>query len=88
MILDNEQSLRLFFSERDGDGLESSTRATGRITSVVALVGSEGGWSDEEIDKAKAAGWQIVTLGGRSLRAETTAIAVSVLIQHLFGDVK
>jgi len=88
MILDNEQSLRLFFSERDGDGLESSTRATGPITSVVTLVGSEGGWSDEEIDKAKAAGWQIVTLGGRILRAETAAIAVSVLIQHLFGDVK
>jgi 16S rRNA (uracil1498-N3)-methyltransferase len=88
LILDNAQSLRLLFAERDGDGLESNTRASGPIASVVALVGSEGGWADEEIEKAKAAGWKIVTLGGRILRAETAAIAVSVLIQHLFGDVK
>jgi 16S rRNA (uracil1498-N3)-methyltransferase len=88
LILDNEQALRLLFSERDGEGFENSTRASGPITSVVALVGSEGGWSDEELEKAKTAGWQIVSLGGRILRAETAAIAVSVLIQHVFGDVK
>ena len=52
------------------------------------LVGSEGGWSDEEIEQAKAHDFHIVTLGGRVLRAETAAIAVTVLLQHLFGDLK
>ena len=53
---------------------------------MTALVGSEGGWTDEELDAARQAGWAIVTLGGRTLRAETAAIAVAVLLQHLAGD--
>jgi 16S rRNA (uracil1498-N3)-methyltransferase len=52
------------------------------------LVGSEGGWADEEIEAARARKFHIVTLGGRILRAETAAIAVTVLIQHRFGDLK
>ena len=54
--------------------------------SLIALVGSEGGWTDEELAAAREAGWKIVTLGGRTLRAETAAIAVAVLLQHLAGD--
>ena len=53
---------------------------------ITALVGSEGGWTDEELDAARQAGWTIVTLGGRTLRAETAAIAVATLLQHLAGD--
>jgi 16S rRNA (uracil1498-N3)-methyltransferase len=50
------------------------------------LVGSEGGWTDEEIMMASDEGWKIITLGGRTLRAETAAIAVAVLLQHFAGD--
>jgi len=74
----------VMFSERDGEELESLT-ATSAIT---ALVGSEGGWADEEIEAARARNFHIVTLGGRILRAETAAIAVTVLMQHRFGDLK
>jgi 16S rRNA (uracil1498-N3)-methyltransferase len=74
------------FSERGGDALGSLTGTTPQ--GVTALVGSEGGWSDEEIARARAAGLRIVTIGGRILRAETAAIAVSALLQHLFGDLK
>jgi len=28
----------------------------------------------------------LITLGGRTLRAETAAIAVATLLQHRFGD--
>ena len=71
------------FSERGGQGL---TRIeTDRVT---AIVGSEGGWSDEELDQARAAGAQIITLGGRILRAETAAITAAALLQHRFGDLK
>jgi 16S rRNA (uracil1498-N3)-methyltransferase len=84
VIEESGASLRLMFSERGGEALvrEAAT------DSVVALVGSEGGWSDEELDMARAADWRIVTLGGRILRAETAAITVSVLMQHLYGDLK
>lgn len=74
----------LMFSERDGEGIDSLAATS----SITALVGSEGGWSDEEIEAARARDFHIVTLGGRILRAETAAIAVTVLLQHLFGDLR
>ena len=74
----------VMFSERSGAGLESLPPTH----SITALVGSEGGWADEEIDTARARGFHVVTLGGRVLRAETAAIAVAVLMQHRFGDLK
>jgi 16S rRNA (uracil1498-N3)-methyltransferase len=44
---------------------------------VVAAVGPEGGFSDEEIAAALAAGWQFVDLGPRILRVETAAVALA-----------
>ena len=80
-------SVRFMFSERDGDSLLPAIgRLAQPVRSVTALVGSEGGWTDEEIKAARESGWQIITLGGRTLRAETAAIAVTVLLQHLVGD--
>lgn len=73
----------VLFSERGGRDLKSIE--TDQIT---AIIGSEGGWADEELEQARAAGAQIVTLGGRILRAETAAITVAVLLQHRFGDLK
>ena len=74
----------LLFSERDGQTLNTDLKTA----NLIAIVGSEGGWSDEELDQARAAGVPIVTLGGRVLRAETAAIATAVLLQHLYGDLK
>ncbi|MBA2705880.1 MAG: 16S rRNA (uracil(1498)-N(3))-methyltransferase [Blastocatellia bacterium] len=76
----------LMFSERDGEPLLRTTELIAPNSKLTALVGSEGGWSDEEIAAARAAAWNVVTLGGRTLRAETAAIAVTALLQHLFGD--
>lgn len=77
----------LMFSERDGQSLIQIRESNAADASVItALVGSEGGWSDEEIAKARAAGWGVVTLGGRTLRAETAGIAVIALLQYIFGD--
>jgi 16S rRNA (uracil1498-N3)-methyltransferase len=74
----------VMFSERGGEALENLTGAS----SITALVGSEGGWSDEEIDAARARDFHVVTLGGRILRAETAAIAVTTLLQHRLGDLR
>ncbi|HLL16252.1 MAG TPA: 16S rRNA (uracil(1498)-N(3))-methyltransferase [Pyrinomonadaceae bacterium] len=78
---------RLFFTERGGRGLAETVREwRTRPAKVTALVGAEGGWDDEEIARAADAGWHAVTLGGRVLRAETAAIVVTGLLQHLCGD--
>jgi 16S rRNA (uracil1498-N3)-methyltransferase len=81
-------SPRVLFAERGGAGLDALAAAPQRPTSVTALVGPEGGWDDEELELARARGWTIVTLGGRTLRAETAALTVCALLQHLFGDLK
>jgi 16S rRNA (uracil1498-N3)-methyltransferase len=83
----SSKTARLMFSERDGASLlEGTLSFTAQPTGIVALVGPEGGWSDGEIEAARAGGWGIVTLGGRILRAETAGIAVVTLLQHRFGD--
>jgi 16S rRNA (uracil1498-N3)-methyltransferase len=80
--------LRVLFTERSGVGL-NSLNAEGnaaRPDALVALVGPEGGWDEEELAHAREHDWTLITLGGRTLRAETAAITVCVLLQHLFGD--
>jgi len=79
--------LRLMFAERDGTSLAGLVpNLQPRPVEVFALVGSEGGWTDDEIAQARAQSWAIVTFGGRTLRAETAAIVVAALLQHAFGD--
>ncbi len=83
----DQQKSCLMFSERDGQSLlQAKQGIAADANQMTALVGSEGGWSDEEIAAARAAAWNVVTLGGRTLRAETAAIAVTALLQYLFGD--
>lgn len=72
----------VLFSERGGHEFKQIEKP------ITAIIGSEGGWSDEELDQARAAGAQVVTLGGRILRAETAAITAAALLQHRFGDLK
>jgi 16S rRNA (uracil1498-N3)-methyltransferase len=74
----------ILFSERGGAGF-SSIQSGKKIT---ALVGSEGGWETSEIENAAASGFQIITLAGRILRAETAAIAVPAILQNVFGDLR
>jgi len=76
--------LGVMFSERGGVALETLPQSD----TITVLVGSEGGWSDEEIESARARDFHVITLGGRVLRAETAAITVAALLQHLFGDLK
>jgi 16S rRNA (uracil1498-N3)-methyltransferase len=78
------EDLVVMFSERGGESLRNVPSSS----SITTLVGSEGGWSDEELESARARDFHVVTLGGRILRAETAAITVTALLQHLFGDLK
>ncbi|MDI3481149.1 MAG: rRNA (uracil1498-N3)-methyltransferase [Tepidanaerobacteraceae bacterium] len=53
--------------------------------SVAVFIGPEGGFSEEEISKAKKFGAVPVSLGPRILRAETAAIAVCTAIMYELG---
>ena len=82
-----EGEVRLMFAERSGKSFANATEnLRSDSAKVCALIGPEGGWTDDEIELAREDGWQVVTLGGRTLRAETAAIAIIALLQHRFGD--
>jgi 16S rRNA (uracil1498-N3)-methyltransferase len=44
---------------------------------VALAVGPEGGFTDEEVAAARAAGWRVVGLGPRILRVETAALVLA-----------
>lgn len=63
-----------------GETLASWTRAVEAADPARAIwlaVGPEGGFTDEEIERAVAAGWHPVGLGPRILRIETAAIGLA-----------
>lgn len=86
LVSETGSNRAIMFSERDGQPIAEALVELS--TSLTALVGSEGGWTDQEITMARDNGWRIVTLGGRTLRAETAAITVVALLQHRFGDLQ
>jgi len=47
------------------------------------FIGPEGGWTSEEIEKAKSLNFKILSLGPLTLRGETTAIVATYLISNL-----
>jgi 16S rRNA (uracil1498-N3)-methyltransferase len=53
---------------------------------ISLLVGPEGGLSPEELDEARAAGFREISLGHRTLRAETAAIAACALVMYELGE--
>jgi 16S rRNA (uracil1498-N3)-methyltransferase len=50
------------------------------------LVGPEGGWTEHECAAAVRAGVQLVTLGGRTLRADAVPVAAISVLQFLWND--
>ncbi len=81
-FIETAHGTRLLFAEKSGESF-STIKTSQKIT---AVVGSEGGWEDAEIEAARRNDFQIVTLNGRVLRAETAAISIAAILQHRFGD--
>lgn len=53
---------------------------------VAIIVGSEGGFSEDEIAKIINAGAHSITMGKRILRAETATIALASVVMYLLGE--
>ena len=83
--LDNEKTLKLIpWESEDNQGLRQlSDNEIGR---VILLIGPEGGFSSEEVDRAKKAGFIPISLGSRLLRTETAGLATVSMLQYIWGD--
>ena len=62
-------------------------RGLSRRPDIVSLfIGPEGGFEDSEVDLAREAGAELVSLGPRILRSETAGIVASALVLDALGE--
>jgi len=76
---------KVFLWEEERAGTLKGALAQGAST-IYALVGPEGGFSQPEALRAQEAGFLPVRLGPRILRAETAGIVIVSLLQFSLGD--
>ena len=67
-------------------GLKQLLKGAFSEREIAILVGPEGGFTEDEVRAAAAAGYVTVTLGPRILRTETAGIAALAVIQYELGD--
>jgi 16S rRNA (uracil1498-N3)-methyltransferase len=79
----NDNGARIMLHPGSGDSIDTLPAPN---RPVELLVGPEGGLGDTERRQCEEAGFAAVTLGPRTLRTETAAIAGLAVIQALWGD--
>ncbi len=69
-----------------GPAVRAAKEKSGEAPLLVSLfIGPEGGFSDEEVELARAEGAVVFGLGPRILRAETAAAAAAAVVQYELG---
>ena len=83
--LDNEKTLKLIpWESEDNKSLRQMSGS--EVKKLMLLIGPEGGFSNEEVDRAKKAGFIPISLGSRLLRTETAGLATVSMLQYIWGD--
>ena len=77
---------RLIFWEKQSKSETRPSTSVSTAAKVFVMVGPEGGFEPDEVELARQAGFLVLSMGPRILRAETAALAAAVLTQYLFGD--
>lgn len=70
------------WEEEEGPSLRDALRDGHDATSVLVIIGPEGGLTEKEVEAAKSAGAVSVSLGRRVLRTDTAAIATCATIMY------
>ena len=53
---------------------------------VAVFIGPEGGFDEKEVEEAKKAGFQVLTLGRRILRTETAGMMLLSVLGYLLEE--
>ena len=83
--IDDGCDLKIVFWENESKPISDAIQHR-HYRKILAVLGPEGGFSEKEIEDARACGFVTASLGPRILRAETAAIAACTILQYLFGD--
>jgi 16S rRNA (uracil1498-N3)-methyltransferase len=81
-----EHDARLLFYEGENVVPLGALALPSPPRSIAVVVGAEGGFSRDEVEEARRAGFAIVGLGPRILRCETAALVAVAVVQSRFGD--
>ena len=93
-LLELDQALRqmqqsgcpiLFYENATAPARQLLQSATGEIA---ILIGAEGGFDEDEVERAKVAGCSILSLGKRILRCETAPLAALSIIMYETGNME
>jgi len=84
-IKQSREDKKLYFSEKGGKQLKDILICPKPPSSVVLLIGPEGGWTDEEEQDIVDYDFEAVSLGPSILRSETAAIASLALVSHFWN---
>ncbi|HSK28846.1 MAG TPA: 16S rRNA (uracil(1498)-N(3))-methyltransferase [Candidatus Limnocylindria bacterium] len=76
----------LFWESESQQSLQQAYEKHSTAEALLLTVGPEGGFRGEEVELARASGFETAHLGRRILRAETAAVAAVTLAQFLWGD--
>jgi 16S rRNA (uracil1498-N3)-methyltransferase len=77
--------VRLMLSERGDAPTIRKALEGAKWSKAVLAIGPEGGWTDEEISYARAAGFLEVSLGQLILRTETAVVASLAMVNYALG---
>jgi 16S rRNA (uracil1498-N3)-methyltransferase len=70
---------------RDLLSLRSTPSSAESSISAALAIGPEGGWTDEELASARAAGFAETSLGENILRTETAVLAAMAILGFVLG---
>jgi 16S rRNA (uracil1498-N3)-methyltransferase len=81
----HREARRLLFYEDETECFPGDLDGLSEADHIMLAIGPEGGFSADEVDLARESGWQTVSLGALTLRAETATLTAVAVVQFLAG---
>jgi len=78
-------ALLLHAGERD-TSIGAIPGPVGDYADIGVMIGPEGGFSDDEVKRARDKGIDVVNMGPRTLRTETAGMVIAAILMYRFGD--
>lgn len=90
LLEERDEERKLLLSENRGKNLKdiliSKDHTPKSPSSVIVLIGPEGGWSEEEERDIMNHDYEAISLGNQILRAETAALSSIAMISHFWNS--
>jgi 16S rRNA (uracil1498-N3)-methyltransferase len=86
VLADRSNSARVMLVEPQTSAAPLRLHDVPRPSAATLIVGPEGGWSEDELQRAEQAGASLVTMGGLTLRADAMPVVALTAVRTLWED--